>query len=450
MGRWRVVLGLACAHLAALGAHGAASATPYNVLWLTGESLRPDHLGCYGYDKPTSPRIDALAARGVLWRRAFSASSWTTESMISNFLSLYSPAHGVITRDRAVPAAWKTPFKILAERGYLIPRMTDYQQPEQIAHRDLGYTESTVNNAPPWDWIAAHKDRPFFMWYHLYESHLPYDPPQPHRSLFWDDSLITGPDSKWRIDLVMRRNLLPRNSINFFPERDGPPIRALYDGEVRTIDEKLGRILDALEAAALSERTLVVFSADHGEGLLDHDYVGHTTTLLAGTLYNAVLHVPLILSLPGVLPEGVTVETQVRAIDVMPTVFELLGIAPPEYFQGESLSSTWQDPAGGPDRVAFAATSNYGYLEPDPENVTHVFYSVQAEGWKLILEREDDRESARLFNLAIDPGETRNLSAQEPAKARSLRDKITTWLNDCQAMREKAGDTHPFPPPSHQ
>ena len=413
------------------------SATPYNILWLTGESLRPDHLGCYGYGQPTSPNIDALAAHGVLWRNCVSASSWTTESMISSFLSLYSPVHDVTTRDHAVPAAWKTPFDILADQGYVIPRMTDYQQPEQIAHRDLGYTETTVNNVPPWDWIAAHTDRPFCMWYHLYESHLPYDPPEPHRSLFWRDSLVQGSDCQWRVDLVATHNVIPLNSVNFFPDRDGPPIRALYDGEVHTIDAKLGRILAALDAHGLRDRTIVILSADHGDGLLDHGSVGHTTTLLAGTLYHEVLHVPLILSLPGVLPQGATVSAQVLTVDIMPTLFELLGMEKPGYFQGESLAPTWKSPAAVADRVAFAATSNQGYLEPDPRHVTHRFYSVQTARWKLILERNGESEKAKLFELTADPGELHDAAATQPAVCTELRQRIQRWLEDCDATRAK-------------
>lgn len=426
---------LACFLLFTLTLSSHAS-PQYNVLWITGESLQAKHLHCYGYLRLTSPNIDALAERGVRFNTCISSSAWTTESMVSNFLGVYSPAHKVITRDRAVPAEWLTPMEILAKRGYVIPRMTDYQQPEQIAHRDLGYTEATVNNVPPWDWIERHArvqaDRPFFMWYHLYESHLPYEAHAEHQ-LFFKESMVSGRDAQWRIDLVRKTNILPRDSITFYPETDAEAVHALYDQEVHQIDAKLGRILAALDAAGLREKTLIVFSADHAEALLEHGFIGHPTTLLAGNLYDEVLHVPLILSLPGVLPKGTRVESQVSAVDVMPTLFELLGLEPQPSFQGKSLAPLWEGQKEG-GRIAFSATANRGYLEPDPENVTHLFYSARTPQWKLILEDQPQLRRYTLYDLANDPGETKDVSTEHPRVLERMKRALHRWLRECHAL----------------
>ena len=417
--------------LSGLGFAAQPLAKPFNVLWITGESLQARHLHCYGYHKETSPHIDALAKRGVLFHLCVSPSGWTSESMISNLLGVYSPVHGVITRDRAVAAEWHTPMEMLREAGYILPRMTDYQA--KAAHRHLGYTEDEANHLPPWDWIARHKDEPFFMWYHLYESHLPYDAPEPHHSLFWSDDLLTTRDSTWRVQLVREKNVLPRSSITFNPDEDAEAVRALYDAEVHFIDAKFGRIMKALDECGLRERTLVIFSADHAEGLLEHGVIGHASTLRGGNLYDETILVPLILSFPGVLPENVAIKSKVRGVDVMPTIFELLQWPQLEYFQGETLMPLIQDPARGLDRIAFSASSYKGYLEDDPQNVQNLLRVVRTPEWKLDYRMLGGEEEYFLYHLKDDPGETRDVKRRNPRTFRKMKKRLSDWLDQCKA-----------------
>ncbi len=419
----------------------AQSPPPYNVLWLTGESMQAKHLGCYGYDKPTSPAIDAFARTGVLFEQCVSPSGWTSESMVSNLTGVYSPVHGVITRDRGIPPEWDTPMEQLRERGYVLPRMSPYQA--KAAQEHMGYTEAEPNNEELWDWLEKHRNERFFVWYHLWESHLPYDPPEPYRGLFWKDEYIHSRDSKWRIDLVRTMNIIPRSSVRFDPAQDAPGIRALYDGALRMVDDKFAKILEAVNRLGLRENTLIVFSADHGDGLLEHGLVGHASTLRGGMLYDEIVHVPLILSLPGKLPEGLRIVDQVGGVDVMPTVFDLLGMPPRSDFQGESLMPLIQRPdEPHPERVRFAASSFSGYQEEDPEKVENLQRAARMKDWKLIYQTVEGREEYELYHLATDPGEQKDVKALHPATFRRMKKRMFDWLRECEThqVEKEQGD----------
>lgn len=436
---WRIGLGLLLSGLC-LGASRAAAAppapeAPFNVLWFTGESLRPDHLGCYGYARNTSPRLDAFARRGVLFQNCINASGWTSESMISNFLSAWSPAHGVVTRGHSVPESWRTPFHALAEKGYAIPRLHEFQKDGNYAN--LSWTMLNPEGLDPIGWLEKHHDRRFFLWYHFEFSHLPYNPPETFRRRFWRDDLVPDAESRERVAVVEREAVVPRGSVAFQPAADRPAIVALYDGEVAYLDWYFGVVLDTLERLGLAERTLVVFSADHGEELLERGEVGHASTLRGGHLYDEILRVPLILALPGRLPEGVRVEAQVRSVDVMPTIFELLGEAPPPGFQGRSLLPLLAG-SESEERVAYAACSYQGYLEPDPERVSGRLYALRTSEWKLHREVFATTQATRLYHLRDDPDETTDLAREQPEKLRELLLLLSRWLDDCQRARRAA------------
>ncbi|MBE7558718.1 sulfatase-like hydrolase/transferase [bacterium] len=413
---------------------------PYNVLWLTAESLRPAHLSCYGYDKPTSPNIDAFAKRGTLFKWCINPSGWTNENMVSNLSGLYSPVHGVISRDRHVPPEWYLPMEILRDAGLRTPRMQGFQG--DLNHAYLGYDEE-ANNLDPSDWLEQHKDQQFFMWFHILESHLPYDAPEPHRGLFWRDELVPNEAARKRVMAVHDNGVILAGSIPFNREEDLPGIRALYDADVHYMDSKFGRIMETLDRLGLREKTLVIFSADHGEELLERGNVGHASTAKGGTLYDEIIHVPLIISMPGRLPEGLVIDAQVRGVDVMPTVFDVLGLPAEKYFQGESLVPMMEDPAWRLDRVAYASSSFKGYQEDDPDHVVDFTRVVRTPEWKLYHQiRGGTDETYQLFHLADDAGETRDVGGEHPDKLAEMRRRLADWLAECKARRPRA---EPYP-----
>jgi arylsulfatase A-like enzyme len=404
----------------------------YSVLWITGESLRASALHCYGNPLPTSPNVDALARRGVLFRECINASGWTSESMVSNLLSLYSPVHGVVTRGRHIPPAWYTPLEYLGDAGYAIPRMQLVQM--NINYMHLGFNHKEASFISPAQWLRRHKKQhgkqPFFLWYHLENSHLPYNAPPGHKELFWSDSLIPNASAGERIRAVREQNIIPAGSVKFQRDEDLAAIAALYAGEVHWIDSEFGAIMKALDQLGLRERTIVVFSSDHGEEMLEHGNVGHSSTLRGGHLYDEILRVPLIVSCPGLLPEGLVKDAPVSSLDVMPTLLELLGMSGNMKLQGESLTPMIKGRSTARTLPLFSFSSYRGYQEPDPTRVVDCIRVARDERYKLISTlREGAAESFQLFDLNNDPGEMQDAQAQHPDEydkfVKCLQSKIT-------------------------
>ncbi len=413
---------------------------PYNVLWLTAESLRPPNLHCYGYDRETCPNIDAFARTGVLFKWCINPSGWTNENMVSNLTGLYSPAHGIICRDKHVPPEWYLPMEILRDAGLRVPRMQGFQG--DLNHAYLGYDEE-ANNQDPSQWLEQHQEQPFFMWYHMLESHLPYDAPEPHHSLFWREDLVPNEASRKRVMLAHDNGVILRDSVPFNKEEDLPGIRALYDADVHYMDSGFGQIIGTLDRLGLRERTLVIFSADHGEEQLERGNVGHASTCKGGTLHDEIIHVPLIISFPGHLPQGQVVDAQVRGVDIMPTVFDVLGLPPEAYFQGESLVPMMNDPALRKDRVAYASSSYKGYQEDDPEHVVDFVRVVRTPEWKLYYRIWGGTdESDRLYHLADDPGENRDVAGEYPQQLSAMQKELADWLEQC---RTRTVRHEPYP-----
>jgi hypothetical protein len=275
-------------------------------------------------------------------------------------------------------------------------------------------------------WIDENRDRPFFMFAHYFDPHLPYGPPAPYDSIF-------DPGYKGRISSPYNPQGLPRfRTKNFVQMESLSPadwnhIRSLYDGEIGFTDEAIGALLAGLEERGLLGNTLIVFLSDHGEEFFEHHGFEH-----GHSLFDELIRVPMVFSLPGVLAEDMRVTSQVRLLDVEPTILDLLGIEPPEHIEGVSLLPLMN--GGGrlptargallPPEIAYSEALLYGQERK----------SLSAYPWKLIYNIKTDE--IILFNLAEDPGELENLADQsiqsrdllEEALYRVLFDISDTWF----------------------
>lgn len=392
--------------LAALAA-GCRRAQPWNVLLVTFDTTRADRIGCYGNPRIETPTLDRLAAEGVRFARAFSAVPITAPSHSTILTGRYPIAHGV--RDNGLFVLGDeqlTLAEILREEGYataaavgaypvtarfgldqgfdffddhLTGVFEDYLGKRVIPKKDLFFDErraAQVNEAVV-PWLDEHAGGPFFLWVHYFDPHQPFEPAPPYDQLYADDP---------------------------------------YNGEIAYADSRLGFLLEHLEALGVSERTLVIMTADHGEGLGEHNEVTH-----AVLAYNSTLHVPLIVRPPpGVAPAGTVVEERVGTVDVVPTVLDLLGVARPEGLQGRSLKPFWQ---GGAPRTPTAR-----YAENLSPRMTH--------GWAELRVLFDGPlkyihgPRPELYDLDADPGERHDLAAERPGDARRLRDTLRRFLRD--------------------
>ena len=321
-----------------------------NVLLLTIDTLRADHLSSYGYPRQTSPAIDGLAARGVLFDNAFTYWPKTRGSFAAMFTSLYAAQNGLTVRDRDLPDYNQTLAEVLKDAGYSTAAAVDngnldralgfaqgfdrYQQVwltggAEAEKTEAEKTEELTSFAV--DFFASYEEtKPFFLWIHFVNPHTPYDPPEDFLNAFRDDEVVPrGPELEPVVGYhggVNRRLFVPGET------RWGDYVDR-YDAEIAFADRHVGRVLDALEESSQHNSTLVVFTSDHGESLGEHDYFfnhGHD-------LFDPSLRVPLILSFPGILPQGEIVQAAVSTLDIFPSVLDLAQVTFPPGLQGRSL-----------------------------------------------------------------------------------------------------------------
>jgi arylsulfatase A-like enzyme len=425
-GRLALLLGI-CLALSC----GQTSERKLNLMIIAIDTLRPDHLGCYGYERNTSPNIDGLAAEGVLFEDAVSQSPWTLPSFATILTSLYPTQHGAGFLEPGAGAYGKrmrTVFPPLAmlllKQGYTTGAIIN--APALAAEFGVDRGFEFYDTTPRWDrriadgttadalkWIDLNKDVPFFAFVHYFDPHLDYTPPAPYDTLF-------DPGYEGRLGKGFERETYIRLERELAREDDPAAaadwnhIRALYDGEIAFTDAAVGDLLKGLDERGLRDNTLIVFLSDHGEEFFEHKGFEH-----GHTLFDELIKVPLILSLPGRLPENVTVGEQVRLLDVMPTILDIMGISAATHLEGVSLEPfiTGQGDVEAskvsllPAKFAFSESMLYGTEKK----------SLTAHPWKLVYDIVTEEEM--LLNLAVDPGEHHNVLAEE-TDTRGLMENI--------------------------
>jgi arylsulfatase A-like enzyme len=412
------------------------------VILISVDTLRADHVGCYGYARDTTPALDGLAREGVKFNHAYSQAGWTLPAHMSLMTSRYPPAHGVVQDTVSLPEDAATLAEVLRKAGYATAAVVNwiyvgksfgFAQGFDAFHEIIpptyernpfvnrGYSAAQVTDRGI-EILSEERNAPLFLFLHYFDPHADYDPPSPYDSLY--DPEYAGTATGRYLWLRPFIKYLPRRGrrrASAHPE-DFAHVEALYDGEIRYADAEIGRFLGALEARGRSANSLVVVTADHGEEFNDHGSMeGH-----GWTLYDEVVHVPLIFRLPGEDPAGVEVDTLAEHIDVAPTILAGLGLELPREFQGRSLWPvlTGESPPEEP-RLSFSHTRRFT-----------IKGSVRNARFKLIRTDDQPRDpTARpdppvyeLYDVVADPGESRNLYAERPKVARLLSDTLQRWL----------------------
>jgi arylsulfatase A-like enzyme len=414
-----------------------------NLVLIGVDTLRPDHLGCYGYDRDTSPNIDDLAARGVLFEDVVAPSSWTLPSFATVFTSLYPTQHGASNERAALRANVPTLASILGANGYATGAIVNapFLKGTYGVNRGFDFyfmtppegrvADGTTRDAL--EWIDDNEDGPFFMFVHYFDPHLPYGPPPPFDTMF--DPTYSGPiKSPYNppgLNLYRTQNFDQMESLS---DADWDRIRSLYDGEIAFTDEAIGRLMAGLRERGLTENTLIVFLADHGEEFFEHHGFEH-----GHTLYDELIRVPLVFSLPGALPENQRVPRQVRLVDVMPTILDVLGISPWTQVEGTCILPLM---TGQGEQTHTAGQ----LLPPEAAFSEAILYTGEKKSlsmypWKIIYNMQEDKIAC--FNLAGDPGETTDLSSESPdvlAPMRQLLYGTILNINNTWFMEMYAGD----------
>jgi arylsulfatase A-like enzyme len=412
------------------------------------DSLRPDHLGCYGYPRPTSPQLDSLAAGGVLFERVIGQASWTTPSFGTILTGLYPSQHGALALNNMLRPTVPTLAALLEARGYATagivnaPALSpDYGFARGFDSYDIAEPESRdarETSRLALAWLDRNPGGPFFLFLHYFDAHLPYAP-QPGYDRFGDPGYEGAVGDRFDPDLLApdRETLLA--SMVTWSAADWDRVKSLYDGEIRSTDQAIGMLLRGLKARGLGRNTLIVFLSDHGQEFFEHGAYGH-----GHSLYGEVLRVPLVISLEGRLPQGVRVGSQVRLVDVVPTVLDVLGYEGPPDLEGVSLVPCAMGkalPLAGetsvlPRDVAFAEGVRLGGERKALTTATAKIIHDVASGRTLA------------FGLADDPGEERPLDEQAVAyprdAAKALLDAVFDMTETWHVEIAAGGEPHVF------
>jgi arylsulfatase A-like enzyme/Flp pilus assembly protein TadD len=372
-----------------------------NVLLITLDTTRADHLGCYsgplataeGHSRgPKTPNLDALSARGVLFSHAMAQVPLTLPSHASIMTGAYPTRHGLrdmegFTLDKSHPTiasvAQVNGFataafigaRVLAKTFGLANGFTSYDDDignpsdEDNPAGAVAERRAAVVTERALEWLKQNGTRKYFLWAHYFDPHAPYDPPEPYKHLYARDP---------------------------------------YSGEIAYTDEQVGRLLNGLHQMGLESRTLVAVLGDHGESLGEHGEMTHGVFL-----YDSTLHVPFILAGPGVA-RGKVVNDQVRSIDVMPTILAFLNLSAGPEVQGVSLWPLIQQGLHARDDVSYGET-----LYPRTYMGWSELRAVRTDTWKFVAAPHPE-----LYNLQRDPGEQHNLISEFPVEAERLQKKV--------------------------
>ncbi|MCD6404314.1 MAG: sulfatase-like hydrolase/transferase [Planctomycetes bacterium] len=375
-----------------------------NVILVLVDALRADRLSMAGYKVATSPEIDSLATRAVVFDNCLSQASWTLPSMATIFTSLYPSVHGMETADSGLPGGLETLAECFQKAGY----RTCCIQPNSLMDPNRGvargfdeyhflrmrkatrddrsmHKRAAVVNDLGLSWLKRNADNPFFLYLHYMDVHNPYWPPKEFRKY-------------------------------------GEHMWQLYDGGVAYVSSEFAELFDAIDKMGLLGNTTIVFTGDHGEQFLEHGSTYH-----GNCLHQEEVHVPLIIWSPVVKP-NVHIPAQVGLIDLPVTILDLAGLRPMPFAQGRSLVPLMRGtPCPGSDVFGELVK---GTVYPGPK-----ILSLTRGNWRLISPAYAD--VPKLYNLAEDPGEHKDFAAANPALTRQMSEALKAYYETQVALNSR-------------
>jgi arylsulfatase A-like enzyme len=407
----------------------------YNVIFVSFDALQAAHTSCLGYFRKTTPNIDRLAKEGFLFSNAIAQSSWTVPSTMSYFTSLYPSQHKLInkystyTNEEKVLSNLKklspevvTLVEILKENDYATGGFTGDAGVGKVFGFAQGF--DTYFEGPKFggmdrsipaalEWLKNNSKKKFFIFLHGYDVHGQFDPPGGFVRKFVNPPYKGSLNGGKSEEAVIREEGLEKGYVQLTDE-DVRFWRALYDEKINDVDARFGLFVDELQKMGLLENTVIVLFSDHGTEFYEHKRFDH-----GFSLYDELIRVPVIFRLPHA-KGGVVIEDQVRAIDVMPTLLDLLGIQASDkvnkQMQGTSLIPCMN--GGHPELTAFSETDYRFY--------TNKRAIRTPDGFKFIYSL--DTGVKELYNLKNDPHELNNLIDKDQRTAYELEQKLFGWL----------------------
>lgn len=431
-----------------------------NILFVLLDSACPNWLSCYNSPIPSSPHIDELAGGSLVFETAISPSSWTLPVMASVFTGMLPTKHGCHDQHQTLDSAYPTMAEIFSRHGYDTAAFADVPFVGPTTRLDRGFgtmsnlrghqvtmksrilkgigrihqklargyrktneTPVVIGEAMHWLKHARDPEKPFLLYIHSDEPHAPFLPPARYRRRFTDLS------SRRMHAINQDKQLYVGGQVKMTPQ-DFEQLRTLARCEVAYFDEWLGRLFDYLRRRKMLDDTMVVIAADHGDNVGEHGLLRH-----ALCLYDTLLHVPLIIKPPGESKQ-VRIKPMVQFIDVLPTMLKLADIEDPAAaeFQGRDLMESiarWHYPEMAiselyrPSNMGLWTKKVPEFMDEFQEKYDRMFRSVRTQTHKYIWA---SRGPCGLYDLAGDPGETRNIADREPQLVASMQRKLDDWL----------------------
>jgi arylsulfatase A-like enzyme len=386
----------------------------FNIVLITIDTLRADHLSCYGYERETSPNIDKIAKKGILFKNVIAPSSWTAPSMVSLFTSTYPINHGVI-HGLASQKARGFSQEIFSEKLATLPEMLKKQGYTTFGVASNHLLTATFGFARGFDYFKSvdwktadqinrivytwedkiKKAKKYFLWMHYIDPHIPYHPRSP-----WIDQYISG-DKKFK------------------------PLLARYDSEINYVDSYVGELIERFK---LDKNTLLIITSDHGEQFLEHGRMRHSNNL-----HKEELHVPLIIKFPDI-SKMESIERQVSLLDVMPTILNALNTDQPEQTLGKPLMDNGGILSCLKKMLLSRRESRYNFAELDSNTTLKAIITPK---WKYIYNYKN--RSEQLYNIITDPLEQKNLLDKNIKLGNNLKGQLLQWVLNAKT----------YPPKSH-
>ncbi len=406
-----------------------------SIIVISVDTLRADHLGCYGYFRDTSPNLDALAKQSVFFDLCLTPIATTLPAHTSLFTGVYPIEHGLLINFKRtlkpfgpVPAL-RSFAQFAQERGYETAAFVSAAPVSSATGIAAGFDlfdepegkerRAEQTNEPLFAWIDAEKKGPFLLWVHYFDPHYPYSAPAPFDSRYVNDEALETYLAERKIK---RRVVRPI----------GEPVRTRemnngYDGEVRYVDRHVGQLIARLKQRGLWEDSTVILLSDHGESLGDHDMGGH------GYIHREQLHVPLMMKIPGQEPRRVTFPMSL--VDVMPTAIGLLG--------EQKSWSEFLAQASGRDVLApgFSPLAVFSQRsDRRRKDIEGSAYALATADWKYVHE---PRRAHRLFDWKRDPFELNNVLSSHKGIATDLEARLLRLIRAHEESAEKIGAPEP-------
>jgi arylsulfatase A-like enzyme len=429
------------------------------------DTLRADFLGCYGGGGGLTPAIDALSARGARFENAYSASNFTAPAVASLFTSLYPARHGIYDfRIKRLP-----PSRLMAiakRHGCVRKAVVDFGFFKSFLGASFDDMESLRDFTVNWstegpeietrraiEWVGAHRDEPFFLYFHISPPHTPYRFPSRYYDMVMNSEAWDGKAAALRAHDTLG-TLLPDVEGDRIPDREierfaraapriaglkipddlAEIVRDLYRMEVRVVDDLVGRMVAELDRLGIFEQTILSLSSDHGEELWDHGSFGHG----ASAMHNEVIRTPWILTCPERISPRVGVESNVSHTNILPTILDVAGLELDQDLRSKSVAGLVGQPAISADgsrgrggtpvycdtaRWISVVRGDYKLIAPS----TRSRFRSRAEKLRYRLSRVKRsfegkaKHDVALYELRSDPGERHNLAGREKGLAASLR-----------------------------